>query len=147
MFATKQKPVAQAAGFLFAWRRFIRGLMGLRLLAHYYDLNEALIVKSALDSAGVCAFLHGYPVSAIAISPWDRIAMGGFRIMVVQEELMVALAAMREARLSQSFEGERLAVNHHTILSLIASYFFLGIPLPLTTRKWIDVSRQDRSAP
>ena len=121
--------------------------MGLRLLAHYYELSEAIVAKSALDSAGVCAFLHGFPMSTLVLHPWELIGYGGYRLMVCEEELEVAVAAIAEARASESPEGGTFVVRYFVALSLglLVSTVVFGtvwwgapwvIPIPIKSFAW-----------
>lgn len=109
--------------------------MGLRLLAHYYDRNEALIVSALLDSAGVANWVEnqGY----ISLHPFNEIALGGYRVRVPEEELAKALNVIDEARKKRSFEGERLS-QHVYLTPFLLLWLFAGYPLPLRTSKWHD---------
>lgn len=107
--------------------------MGLRLLAHYFDRNEALIVSGVLDAAGVTNFLHNS--AQISIYPFHEIAYGGYRIVVCEEELLDALNVIDEARRKRSFEGERLVQRAYIVPSLVLLALF-GIVLPFRTSKW-----------
>lgn len=69
--------------------------MGLGLVAHYFDRNEALIAVSVLGAAGLAGFLINS--AQISVQPFHEVALGGFRLMVVDEELEAALAVLQEA--------------------------------------------------
>ncbi len=126
--------------------------MGLRLVARYYDRMEAVVVSAALDAAGIPNWLENY--NQIWIQPFHDIALHGFRLMVVDEDLAAALATIKEARRTRSFEGERLSKDHRlatTLLVFAATWFIpwylfgIGIPywFPLPRYKWIDVGAPD----
>jgi hypothetical protein len=117
--------------------------MGLSLVAHYYDRNEALIAVSVLDAAGIAGFLINS--TQISVQPFHELALGGFRLMVVDDELEAAVAVLREARNKPLLEGERLSKDHRTgaFVALHLSQFLLlgGFLLiwPLRTYRWYDV--------
>jgi len=109
--------------------------MVMRLLAHYFDRNEALIVNGALTAAGVPNFLNS---PALGILPFHDIALGGHRIMVPEEEVENAIALLEEAWRMRSFEGERLSQQSHFAKSFLV-YYLTGLPLPFRTSQWHDV--------
>lgn len=111
--------------------------MALRLLAHFYDRNEALIVRGALEAAGVLTFLENF--EQIALQPLHEIALGGVRLMVRDEDLSDALAVLSEARRHRVFEGERLSQNKHLAASLLVM-MGTGMFLPFRTSRWHDTS-------
>lgn len=110
--------------------------MAMRLLAHYFDRNEALIVSGVLDAAGVPNFLNS---PALGILPLHDIALGGHRIMVPADEVENAIAVLEEAWRTRSFEGERLSQRSYFAMSFLI-YFLMGVPLPFRTSQWHDVS-------
>lgn len=110
--------------------------MALRLVAHYYERNEALIVLGALHAAGVLAFLQNHGHNSVA--PFNVLALGGFRLMVPEEELPAALAVVEEALRTRSFEGERLSQRTYIALSLFL-LFTIGMFMPFRTSTWHDV--------
>ena len=107
--------------------------MGLRLVAHYYDRNEALIVSAALDAAGVPTFLENHEQNANL--PFEQIALGGFRVMVCEQDLAAALGVLEEARRASSFEGEQLSQRTFWVPSLLL-VLLTGIPLPFRISRW-----------
>lgn len=109
--------------------------MGLRLVAHYYERNEALIVLGALHAAGIVAFLLNQAHNSV--SPFNVLAIGGFRLMVPEEELPAALAVIEEARRTRSFEGERLSQRTYIAVSLFL-LFTVGMFMPFRTSTWHD---------
>lgn len=109
--------------------------MGLRLLAHFYERNEALIARGALDAAGVFVLIENHALNSI--QPFHEIALGGYRLLVPEEELAAAIAILEEARRSRSFEGERLSQRTFIALSLFL-LFAIGTFLPFRTSKWHD---------
>ena len=111
--------------------------MGLALLAHYFDSNEALIVGAALDAAGIPNFIENY--RQISIQPFYEIALGGHRLMVCEEDLADAIAVLDEARRKRSFEGERLSQRTYLFVSLLL-LLVLFAPMPIRTSKWRDVN-------
>lgn len=90
--------------------------MGLRLLARYYERNEAYVALGALEAAGVVAFIEN--PAQVSVAPLEEIARGGYRLMAPDEELEVAIAVLEEARRNRSFEGERLSQRTYIALSL-----------------------------
>jgi len=91
--------------------------MGLRLVAHYYDRNEALIALGAVEAAGLVAFLENQ--AQMSVVPLEEVARGGYRLMVPEQELDDAIAVLQEARQRRSFEGERLSQRTYIALSLL----------------------------
>lgn len=112
--------------------------MGLRLLAHYYDRTEALIVSSVLNAEGVPNFVHSYDV--LSALYFYEMAFGGYRIMVAEDDLAAAVQIVRAARAAPLLEGERLSTHHLLWPSLVLSYL-VWMPLPLRLHRWFDVSK------
>ncbi len=107
--------------------------MGLSLVAHYYERNEAHIALSVLDAAGVVAFLENQAQNSVSI--FEEIARGGYRLMVPEEELDKALSVLAEARANPLREGEQLTQRTFIFLSLllmIVAFVFM----PLRTSRW-----------
>jgi hypothetical protein len=106
--------------------------MGLRLVAHYYDRNEALIVSAVLDAAGIPNFVHAYEM--LSIQPWYEVAFGGYRVMVVEDDLVLAVDVLRESRAHPILEGDVLVTHYHPAfmiaawITLIFGGFVLFIP-------------------
>jgi len=111
--------------------------MGLRLVAHFYERNEALIALGVLEAAGLVAFLENQ--AQMSVLPLEEIARGGYRLMAPQEEVEAAVAVLREARRKRSFEGERLSQRTFLALALLM-FFSIGVFLPFRTSKWHDVT-------
>lgn len=109
--------------------------MGLRLLAHFYERNEALIVCGALESEGVVVFVENQ--NQVAVQPLSEIALGGYRIMVREEELGDAVAILEEARRNPSVDGGLLKQRTFILLSLLLMVL-LGVFLPLRISSWSD---------
>jgi hypothetical protein len=114
--------------------------MGLRLVAHYYDRNEALIVSAAVDAAGIPNFLENAEQNSV--QPFYQVALGGFRLMVCEQDLHDALAIIEEARRNPVREGERLSQRTYPLSSLML-FLVIGVPLPFRTSTWRD--HQDRT--
>ena len=117
--------------------------MGLRLVARYYDRSEAVVASAALDAAGMPNWIESF--NQIAVQPFWEIALHGYRLMVVEEELAAALSVIEEARRTRSFEGERLSKHHLTLVTFVlffATGFWFAdtLFLPLQRHKWHDVS-------
>lgn len=110
--------------------------MGLRLVAHYLDRYEAVIVAAALDAAGVPVFVENY--HQVSAQPFSEIALGGFRLMVCEQDLGDALAVIGEARRKSSFEGERLS-KQALLIPTLALFFLFGLLMPLRSYRWIEV--------
>ena len=110
--------------------------MGLRLVAHYYHRNEALIVSGVLDAAGFVNFVEN--VAQNSVQPFSEIALGGYRLVVCEEELAAALAVIEEARRNRSFEGERLSQRTYIMASLLLTLVCFWF-IPFRTSTWHDV--------
>lgn len=119
--------------------------MGLRLVAHYFDRCEAQIVASALDAAGIPAFVHGLDV--LTVQPYYEVAFSGYRVMACEDDLAAAVAVLREARRKPIHEGERLVTNHHILFGIAPLLtFFMGnwvLYLPFRTHDWRTLDEQD----
>jgi hypothetical protein len=111
--------------------------MGLRLVAHYFERNEAFIALGALEASGLVAFLENH--AQISVTPFEEIARGGYRLMVLEQELESAIAVLDEARRRRSFEGERLSQRTYLALSLLL-LFSMGIFMPFRTSRWHEVA-------
>lgn len=111
--------------------------MGLRLVAHYYQRNEALIAFGALEAAGVVAFLENQAQNSVL--PFEEIARGGYRLMCPEQESNLAVAILEESRRKRSFGGERLSQRTYLALSLLRMAA-LGMFMPFRTSRWHDVS-------
>lgn len=119
--------------------------MGLRLVSHYFERNEALIAHSALDAVGIPAFLHGFDV--MSMRPWNEVAFGGYRLMVVEDDLGAAVDVLQEARRNPLLEGERLVTRHYVAVALVPllAFFVWGwLPfLPFRGYDWRAPGEQD----
>lgn len=109
--------------------------MGLRLLAHYYDRSEALVVQSVLNAAGVLSFVENY--NLVAMKPFSELALGGFRLMVCEADVDDAVAVIREARSNPLLEGECLSTRYwpwaffavHLLQWWFVGFFCVWIPI------------------
>ena len=113
--------------------------MGLRLVAHYYDRSEAFVVQSALEAAGVAVFMENF--NQIALQPLSEIALGGFRLMVIDEELPAALAVLKEAIAKPTPCDEVLRVRLHPVPFLVfhgVQFFFFALVVwvPMRSSRW-----------
>jgi len=111
-------------------------MMGLRLVAHYYDRVEALIVFSALDAAGVPVFVESH--SLLTVDPGYLGALGGFRLVVCEEDLEAALSILQEARTPLSPDADILEIEFD-LLNGVASFLvgvFASAPSPIRGRRW-----------
>ncbi|MCX7359594.1 MAG: hypothetical protein NT015_15810 [Alphaproteobacteria bacterium] len=93
-------------------------------------------MSSALEAAGVPHWHYGAP--QCRVDPFSEIAYDGYKIVVCDEDLAAAIAVIGEALSAPVREGERLSIQHFTLMSLLL-YFFLGVFLPLKLRRWHDV--------
>lgn len=109
--------------------------MGMVLLARFYERNEALIVAGALEAAGVVVFVENG--RQVELQPFHEIALGGYRLMVPEEELGQALAVIDEARRSPIIEGGTLSQRTYIFGSLLILVLF-GFFVPLRTSTWRD---------
>jgi hypothetical protein len=110
--------------------------MGLRLVAHFYERNEALIALGVLEAAGLVVFLENEAQNSVM--PLEEIARGGYRLMAPKEEVEAAAAILEEARRTRSFEGERLSQRTYIALSLLL-LGATGTFLPFRTSEWHEV--------
>jgi hypothetical protein len=110
--------------------------MGLRLVAHYFDRSEALIVRGALQAAGVAAFVDGFYL--LTAYPFYEVTCHGYRIVVPEEDLADAVAILRQARANPLREGEALIAQRDVAFPVLAVVLFLilGIYLPLRGYEW-----------
>jgi hypothetical protein len=111
--------------------------MGLRLVAHYFDREEALVAHSAVNAAGMLSFLPNF--DALTALPYYTLAFGGYRLLVVEEDLEAAVSVLREARLNPLVEGEGLIVETDLldrVLGLLIWLFAAGAPAPVKHRRW-----------
>lgn len=116
--------------------------MGLRLVAHYLDRNEAFIALGALEAAGLVAFLDHH--QQISLVPFEEISRGGYRLMVPEQELAEAVGVLEEAQRNRSFDGERLSPRTYIALSLLL-LLSIGMFMPFRTSTWHDVHHGKRS--
>ena len=114
--------------------------MGLRLVAHYYDRVEALIAFSAIDASGIPAFLESSAL--LTVDPGYLGAVGGFRVVVCEQDLEAAVAVLNEARAHPLNEGEPLHVEFDILNSVFS--FVVGMlaaaPAPIRGRHWQAVT-------
>lgn len=118
--------------------------MGLRLVAHYLDRSEAVVVSSVLDAAGVPNFIENF--QQVWVHPLEEIAMGGFRLMVRKEDLSVALEILREARANPAPCEEVLTVRHFPLTFAIfhmAQLMLVGLFLWVPMRQYLWRSRAE----
>jgi hypothetical protein len=119
--------------------------MGLRLVAHYLDRSEASIAFATLDAAGLAAFLENF--EQVSVQPLSELALGGYRLMVCEEELDLALAVLKEAKGNPLHEGGELVTQHLTIafvvLHLMQFLVWGGMLmwLPMRRHRWLERSR------
>lgn len=114
--------------------------MGLVLLAHFYERNEALIAAGALEAAGVTVFVEN--ARQMGVQPLYEIALGGYRLMVPEEELGTALAVIEEARRNPVREGGSLTQRTYLLLSLALTLLMMVV-LPFRTSRWHEVQGGD----
>ena len=110
--------------------------MGLRLVAHYYDRVEALVVFSALDAAGLPVFVESLALLSVDYAYVG--AVGGFRIVVCEEDIDAAVSVLREARASPLKDGEVLEVEFDAlngVLSFVVGWLAFA-PMPIRGRRW-----------
>ncbi len=113
--------------------------MGLRLVAHYFDRSEAFVVRSTLEAAGVAVFMENY--NQVALKPFSEVALGGFRLMVIEEELSAALSVLKEAAANPASCDQVLQTRHYPVSFLafhIAQVLMVGLILwiPMRTYRW-----------
>ena len=98
--------------------------MGLRLVARFYERSEAVVASAAVDAAGLPNWLENF--NQIAVQPFWEIALHGFRLVVVEDDLAAALSVIEEAKQKRSFDGGRLSKRHLTLLTF-ALFFATGL--------------------
>lgn len=104
-------------------------------------------MSSCLDAAGVPHWVFG--AELININPFHDIAYEGYRIVVGDDDLPLAIAVLTEARATSLLEGERLSkraiIVPHLLVTLL--YFPFGFWVwyfPLRRFTWHDVSIDPR---
>jgi hypothetical protein len=110
--------------------------MGLRLVAHYYDRIDALIAFSVVDAAGIPVFLESQAL--LTVDPAYACAIGGFRLVVCEQDVEAAVAALLEARDSPLREGEALKTEFDLLNGVLsfAVGLLAGAPAAIRGRKW-----------
>lgn len=112
--------------------------MGLQLVAHYYDRVEGLIAFSTIDAAGIPVFLQS--AMLLSVDPCYLGAVGGYRLVVCDEDVEAAVAILHEARRNPLQEGETLEVEFGFLQGLLT--FLVGMaadaPATIRGRKWRD---------
>lgn len=104
-------------------------------------------MSSCLDAAGVPHWVFG--AELININPFHEIAYEGYRIVVCDEDLLLAIGVLTEARATATLEGERLSKRAIIVPHLLVTLFFFptgfGIwYFPLRRFTWHDVSVDPR---
>ncbi|MBY0563565.1 MAG: hypothetical protein K2P58_05185 [Hyphomonadaceae bacterium] len=113
--------------------------MGLRALAYYLDRPEAVVVQSVLLDAGVLAIIANEDL--LRMLPRYTLALGGYRILVSEDDLDLAIALIGEALANPIREGGELVVKGDfldRVLSLVFGALADGAPCPTRERRWID---------
>lgn len=102
-------------------------------------------MRSALDAAGIPAFVHGLDI--LTIQPWYEFAFGGYRVLVSADDLSLAVEVIREARRKPILEGERLVTRHHIAFAVAPILTFIVwdwiLFLPYRGHVWRTVDEQD----
>lgn len=113
-------------------------VMGLRLVAHYYDRSEAYVARSVLEGAGMLVVLQN--------DEWIRTfphlvgAFGGYRLMVSASDVDDAVTMLTEAKLNPLREGEWLEVRGglwDRVMSFVVGYAIHGVPISIRETRWI----------
>ncbi len=95
-----------------------------------------MIAERALDAAGIPVFLHSGAL--LTVDPGYTIAVGGFRLLVCDEDLEAAIAVLEEARRNPLREGESLDVELNFVNGVL-SFVVGGVcaaPAPIRNRRW-----------
>ncbi len=116
--------------------------MGLRVAAKFSSLVEARVACGALQAAGFDAQLFDQNFGSVM---WvDQVAIGGFRVMVPEEEVADAAAFLLDIRQSAPPAETEVRVADHAFRAL--PLVLLAVLSPLAG--WIVVgARQRRFAP
>lgn len=118
--------------------------MGLRLVAHYFERIEALIVSATLDAAGIPNWVHAYQL--ICVQPFYTFPLGGYRVLVVEDDLGDAVSVLHEARANPLTDGERFESGGNfvdRVMSLLLGWLAGGAPAPIRWSRWIDQPSND----
>src|SRR5262245_36081087 len=111
--------------------------MGLRTAAYFLERTEAVVARSALEGAGLLAFIGGEDWRAMV--PYHTLALGGYRLLVCDEDMEEAIEILRAARTSAVADGEELVVTADLLdyaLSLPVGLLAGGAPAPVRRRVW-----------
>lgn len=83
--------------------------MGVVLMAGYLERQEALIARSVLHAAGIFAVIDNEDM--LRNRPDLTLALGGYRLLVLEDEVEAAIAVLREALDNPITEGGTFIVN------------------------------------
>ncbi len=103
-----------------------------------YSQPEAEVLKSRLNASGIEAFVFDGGINSTA--PHMAVAVGGIRVMVLQENFKDATAII-DARDDTQLESESAAFRRNTskgFIGLIASFLVAWFPWWNTKRKFKD---------
>jgi len=73
------------------------------MLARFSSLPEAFVVRSALEAAGIGAFM---PEQGLVAAQGDTGVLGGWPIFVIDEEVDAALIVLHDLTASVGIEGQ-----------------------------------------
>lgn len=80
-------------------------------IAHIYDPEEAFCVRAYLRSAGVYCVLQNE--HHLGSAPWMRVALGGYRLLVVDDEAEDAKSLIENALGAEQFSDNLAAFSRH----------------------------------
>ncbi len=74
-------------------------------LAIYYDLEEALVVRSLLEAHDITAYLAD--INMLSVSPMDRVSLGGSRLFVLPTQIEQARLVINSAKAEAHTSAQR----------------------------------------
>jgi len=111
--------------------------MGLRTAAYFLERTEAVVARSALEDAGLLVFIGNE--DWLRALPSYTLALGGYRLLVCEDDMEDALDILRAAQRGGPDTGEELVVTADILdcaLSLFFGVFAGGAPVRVRSRRW-----------
>jgi len=131
-----KSPSRKRRAFCLRALRYNHG-MGLRALAYYFDRSEALVVRGALEAAGILAIIGNEDF--LRVWPHYIGPLSGYRVLVLEFEVEDAVAVIEEALAHPIEEGEILVVRggfFDRVQSFLMGWFSGGVPTPIRQWTW-----------
>jgi hypothetical protein len=77
---------------------------GIVVVRRFQDRFEAMVARSALEASGIQCWLP--EIETVSVAPHYNIALGGCRLLVAEEDLEAAIAALQSEPLDQGDDAE-----------------------------------------